>query len=135
MLDLFGKKDVSDELTKKIPYSMKMRFKPYRLLANKNNSVTLILSIKNMSNEPLMTSVVVKTPKPLGFDPTGLGNAREIRIGYLAPGEEKELNVEIYGRLQSPPGDYKLLITAFCHYRDYAHILNSESKKVSLRVV
>ena len=135
ILDLFGKKDVSDELTKKIPYAMKARFNPYRLVANKSNSVMLIASIKNLSKEPLMTSIVVRVPKGLGFDSTVLGTVREIRIGYLAPKEEKDLNIEIFGGIQSRPGEYKILITSFCHYRDYAHIFNSESKKISLRVV
>ena len=135
ILDLFGKKDVSDDITKKSPYTLKVRFNPYRLVANKNNSVNMILVLKNVSKEPLLTSVVIKTPKMLGFDQSGLGNAREIRFGYLPPKEQKEFGVEIFGRVQTKPAEYKLLITAFCHYRDYAHVLNSVSKKVSLRVV
>ncbi|MFH0818055.1 MAG: hypothetical protein V1909_05490 [Candidatus Micrarchaeota archaeon] len=135
ILDLFGKTDVSDDLTKKIPYVMKYRFNPYRLVANKNNSVRLMLTVKNATNEPLMTSVVIKVQMGLGFDQSCLGQVREIRFGNMAPKDEKELDVEIFGKLQTAPGEYKVLITAFSHYRDYAHILNSESKKISLRVV
>jgi hypothetical protein len=135
ILDLFGKKDVSGDITKKSPYTLRVRFNPYRLVANKNNSVNMVLSLKNVTGEPLLTSVVVKAPKLLSFDQMGLGNAREIRFGYLPPKEQKEINVEVFGRVQTPPAEYKMLITAFCHYRDYAHILNSVSKKISLRVV
>lgn len=135
ILDLFGKKDVSDDLTKKIPYAIRYRFNPYRLVANRNNSIMLILNIKNLSSEPLMTSVVIKVPKALGFDQTGLGAVREIRVGNIASKEEKELTAELFGRTQTSPGEYKMLVTAFSHYRDYAHILNSETKKISLRVV
>ncbi|MFH1447967.1 MAG: hypothetical protein ABIG39_03830 [Candidatus Micrarchaeota archaeon] len=135
ILNLFGKKDVSNELTKKMPYALKMRLNPYRLLANKNNNVTLYISIKNISKEPLLTSIVVKVPKKLGFDSICLNNVREIRFGYVPPKETKELGIDIYGSVQTGAQEYKLLVTAFCHYRDYAHILNSVSKKVSLRVV
>ncbi|MFH1447267.1 MAG: hypothetical protein ABIG39_00230 [Candidatus Micrarchaeota archaeon] len=135
ILDLFGKKDVSSDLTKKIPYLIKYRFSPYRLLANQNNSVRLFLDIKNATGEPLMTSVVVKVPKGLGFDQTCLSQAREIRMGNLAPKEEKEIEIDVFGRIGTRSAEYKILITAFSHYRDYAHILNSESKKVGLRVV
>ncbi len=135
IMDLFGKKDVSDDLTKKIPYVMRYRFNPYRLVANRNNSVRLMLTVKNATGEPLMTSVVLKVSKGLGFDESCLGQVREIRFGNVGPKEEKELDVEIFGKLQTQPGEYKVLVTAFSHYRDYAHILNSESKKIGLRVV
>lgn len=133
--DLFGKKDVSADLIKRIPYAIKTRLNPYRLVANKQNSVTLFITLTNASKEPLLTSVVVKVPKKIGFDSSGLSAVREIRLGYLPPKESRELDVEIHGRTQTPAGEYTILINAFCHYRDYAHMLNSEVKKVSLRVV
>ncbi len=133
--DLFGKKDVSDDLMKKMPYALKTRFNPYRLVAKENNSVTLYVTIKNLTKEPLLTSIVIKVPKKLGFDSSGLSAVREVRLGYLPPKESKEIPIEIYGGHRSVAGEYKIYVTAFCHYRDYAHILNSELKKLSLRVV
>ena len=132
---MLGKKDIGDELTKKIPYDLKLRFNPYRLIARKSESVELRITLKNLREERVLTSVVVEAPKNLGFDQTGLAKVREVRLGHMGPLEEKEVVVDIWGNQFTPPGEQPVSVTAFCHYRDYAHILNSERKRIALRVV
>ncbi len=135
LLDMFGKKDIGDELTKKIPYDLKLHFNPYRLIARKSESVELRIALKNLREERVLTSVVVEAPRSLGFDQTGLAKVREVRLGYMGPFEEKEVVVDVWGNQLTAPGEHPISVTAFCHYRDYAHILNSERKRLALRAV
>jgi uncharacterized membrane protein len=135
LLDIFGKKDVGEELVKKVPYSMKLKFHPYRLNANKMESVLLLVELKNLKEEVLLTSVIMELPKNLGFDQTALSNAREIRLGEMKPGEEKELRVEIWGNPRTDEGEYNIKVTAICHYRNYGYLLNAEKKEITLRAV
>jgi len=135
LLDVFGKKDVSDELTKKIPYSIKMTFHPLRMIANKSDSMRMSLKVANRSTEPLLTSIVIQVPKKIGLDQTCLSSVREIRLGELPPGEEKELSVDIYGSTRTDEGSYPVAVTAIAHYRNYAYVLNSEKKTGAVRVI
>lgn len=135
IFNLFGKKDVSTELTKNSPYRIATEWTPYRLYANRKNSCTLSVRIKNVTAEPLLTSMVVELPQPLSFDQTGIAKQREVRIGEMAAGEEKELGVDVYGSVNSDPGDYTISLTAIAHYRDYGHIINAVKKRTSLEVV
>jgi len=134
IFDIFGKKDVRAELTKRAPYSLKVGFHPYRLNANKD-SVRLRIDLKNKTGEPLLTSVVVQVPKILGLDTMGLTQVREVRLGELEPDEEKSVAVDIYSNSKTKEGTYPVHITAISHYRNYAYVINSEKKKTSLRVV
>src|SRR3989344_868477 len=135
ILEMFGKKDVGDALIRKIPYSLKARFNPYRLSLRDKGPVDLLIDLENLRDEePLLTSVVIRVPKQLGLDSMGLNQMREIRLGYLKPEEIKKPRIEIYPTARTKPAIYPILLTAFCHYRDYSHILNSEKKRIELRV-
>ncbi|MEM4390216.1 MAG: hypothetical protein QXG98_06200 [Candidatus Micrarchaeia archaeon] len=135
IFDIFRKKDVGEGPAKGVPFSLRARFSPIRM-SLKDGVVDLHITLKNLMGENVMTSVVVEVPKGLGFDATGLSNTREIRLGYLREKEERELVVPIHGSVvKTPPGEYNVTITAYAHYRDYAHILNSVRKTVSLRVI
>lgn len=134
LLDIFGKKDVSDIVTK-TPYKMKVRFNPYRISSKKSESVDVTIDLENPGDESKLTSVVIALPPQLGFDKTGLNTTREMRLGYLGGRENKEINLTLWGNHKTDKGEYSLKITAYCHYRDYAHVLNSVDQKVSLRVV
>ena len=135
ILDIFGKRDVSSELTKRIPYALKLSFHPYRLSANRSDSSTLRVEIKNLTKEPLLTSIVVRVPKKLGLDQTCLSQIREIRLGELAPGELKNLNIEIYGGTKTDQGSYPIEVTAISHYRNYSYVINYERARATLRAV
>ncbi len=126
---------MSTELTKPSPYRIFTEWTPYNLYANKNNSTMLNLKIKNMTKETLLTSVVVELPQGLGFDTIGVSKQREVRVGELAPDEEKNVGVEVYSSVKSDPGEYTVSLTAIAHYRDYGHVINAVKKRTSLKVI
>lgn len=132
-LDLFGKRD-SGAIVRGVPYSVKLRFLPYRLLVKSGESVGLFIDLKNITKEKLLTSVVVELPEELGFDRTCFAHTRETRLGYVGPDEEKTVRVELWGSHKTKQGEYEILVTVFCHYRDYAHVLNYVKKNAVLRV-
>lgn len=132
---IFGKKDVGEEVTRRPPYAIKTWFLPVRLKAYSSEAVDLYVKLKSAQEEPLLTSIVVEVPKALGVDKTGLAKAKEIRLGYIGAGEEKEVAIPIFGNVTTPPGDYSISLTIFCHYRSYAYILNKMTKSCELRVV
>lgn len=135
ILDLFGKKDVTQEVGRSLPYRIYAEFVPFKLYANRKSSALLLLKLKNLTTEPVLGSVVVSVPKGLSLDETGLSAEKELRLGTLAPGEEKEARADIHGDSGTDRGDYTLNITAFIHYRDYGHVLNAVRKKAILEVV
>ena len=135
MLDIFGKKDVGDELTNKVPYALRLSFHPLRLAANKSDSVRLTVRVENRSREASLTSIVVQVPKQLGLDQTCLSSVREIRLGEIPAGEAKDVHVDVFGSTKTDAGEYNVFVTAIAHFRDYAHKLNSEKKAASIRVV
>jgi uncharacterized membrane protein len=135
LFNIFGKKDVSSELTRNFPYRLFTEWIPYKLYSNKNNSCTLNVKIKNLTKETLLTSIVAELPDPLGFDQTGISKQREVRIGEVAPGDEREVGIEVFGNVNSDPGEYTVTLTAIAHYRDYGHIINAVKKRTSLQVV
>jgi uncharacterized membrane protein len=135
IFNLFGKKDAVSELTKVSPYKLSTEWVPYKLYSNRKSSSTLVVRLKNVTNEILLTSVVAELPKQLGFEAVGLSKEREVRVGELPPGEEREVRLEVYSSMNTDPGDYTLNLTAMAHYRDYGHVLNAVKKRVSLEVV
>jgi uncharacterized membrane protein len=135
MFSLFGKKDVSEELSKQAPYRIMTELVPYKLYANRKSSVMMLIKIKNMTSEPLLSSVVIELPKGISFDEMGLANSKEIRIGELAPNEEKEVKADIFSNSGTEKGEYTVVLTAFAHYRDYGHVLNAMKKRSIIEVV
>lgn len=117
------------------PFTLSIAFRPLRLSARADGSVDLLATVHNVSGMPQMCSLVVEVPKSLGFDGVGLHKTKELRLGQLGPDEQKEAAVTIVGGGQTQPGSYRLQVTAYAHYRDYTHVLNSVSKTVELRVV
>jgi uncharacterized membrane protein len=135
LFSLFGKKDVSADLSKQAPYRIMTELVPYKLYANRKSSVMMLIKVKNMTNEPLLSSIVIELPKGISFDEMGLANTKEIRIGELAPNEEKEVRADIYSNSGTEKGEYTLVLTAFAHYRDYGHVLNAMKKRSIVEVV
>jgi uncharacterized membrane protein len=95
----------------------------------------LIVRVKNMTQEVLLTSVVAELPKQLGFGAVALTKEQEMRLGEVAPDEEKEVRFDVYSTLNSDPGEYTLNLTAIAHYRDYGHVINAVKKRVTVEVV
>ncbi|MGC9099122.1 MAG: hypothetical protein ACP5HW_01065 [Candidatus Micrarchaeia archaeon] len=135
MFNLFGKKDVSDELSKQAPYRIITELVPYKLYANRKSSVMMLVKVKNMTSEPLLSSIVIELPKGISFDEIGLATSKEVRIGEIAPNEEKEVRVDVYSNSGTDKGEYTVVLTAFAHYRDYGHVLNAMKKRSAIEVV
>lgn len=135
IFDLFGKKDVATDLRKQLPYNITTEFVPYKLKANSRGSATLIVNLKNMTQEPVTSSVVVEVPDRVSLDTTGIAREKEVRLGTLAPNESKEAKVEVFSGAGTDKGEYTITITAFIHYRDYAHVLNAMKKRTVVEAV
>ncbi len=135
IFNLFGKKDVASDLTKSSPYKVTTELIPYKLFAKKSSNATLRISIKNMTNEVLLTSVVAELPNNLAFEQMGISRQRELRLGEIAPDEEKETRLDVFSGLNTDNGEYTVTLTAMAHYRDYGHILNAVKKRVTIQVV
>ncbi len=133
---LFGKGESAPEGARGgKSFTLNTSFRPMRLAARSDNSVELIIELQNISGQSQLCSVVVEVPKGLGFDGVGLHKTKELRIGQLPAGETKRISVGLHASSQTPAGNYRIQITAYSHYRDYSHVLNSASKPAELRVV
>jgi uncharacterized membrane protein len=135
LFNIFGKKDSGSELMKGLPFKLVSEWTPYRLYSGKRSSSSLSMRVKNMTKETLLTSVVIQLPDQLSFDEIGVSKEKEMRLGELAPGEEKELRAEVFNNLRADPGEYTVSLTAIAHYRDYGHVLNAIKKKALINVV
>jgi len=135
IFNIFGKKDAASDLTSVPPYRLSAEMVPYKIYANRNSSATMVVKLANNTNEILLTSLVAELPSQLGFDELGVSKQKEVRIGEIAPHEEKELRLEVYGGLNSDPGEYTVALTAIAHYRDYGHVLNAVKKRTVVNVV
>ena len=128
---LFGKKQVPPFSA--AIYSLSVSLHPLRLPARRPDYVKLDLTVRNAFDRPLLTSVVLRVPKELGFDQSAISHEREIRLGELAGGESKNMRVLLYGTSRTGPGTYKVEVFALSHYRDYSYVLNEVRKTVELR--
>ena len=134
IFDIFKKKE---EASGKggMPFSVKTSISPVRMTAHKINSIDLSLKIKNLLSEASLTSIMIQVPKELGLDQIGIAKAKEMRLGYLSKGEEKEIVIPIWGNVTTGPGEYKINVELVCHYRTYAYVQNSVKVRIELRVV
>jgi hypothetical protein len=135
ILDIFGKKEVADELSGKVPFMIRTEFTPYRLKSKERSTVSFNINLKNLTGEPVMSSVVVELPRQLSFDSIGASKQKEVRLGTMAKDEEKSTSIDIFSGTGTDSGTYTITLTAFIHYRDYAHVINEVRKRVVLEVV
>lgn len=135
ILDIFGKKDSANDIVKGPPFSVTTELVPYRLYAKKNSSATLHVTLKNLTKDVLLTSVVAELPGKIGFDEMIMSKQKELRLGEIPPGEQKEVKLTLYTSLGSDAGEYTATLTAIAHYRDYGHVLNAVKKRISINLV
>ena len=135
IFNLFGKKDAGNELIKGSPYRISSEWVPYKLYSGRRSSAMLIVKVKNATKEILLTSIILELPQQLGLDDVGMIKERELRIGDISPGEERELKFDVYGGIKTDPGEYTVTLTAMAHYRDYGHVINAVKKRTTLSVV
>ncbi|MBI2445763.1 hypothetical protein HYV43_05225 [Candidatus Micrarchaeota archaeon] len=127
--DIFSKKVVKGGL-----YDLQCELHPFRLAKYKNDGVDLEISLQNLHDQPLLTSITITVPRVLGMDRTGISHEREIRLGELAPGQTKRFKVGVFSNQKSAPGTYPVDVFASAHYRDYGHVLNQVRKRLPIRV-
>ncbi len=135
IFDIFGKKDAAADITKGSPFLISTELVPYRLYSRRNSSATLIVRVRNVTKDILLTSVVAELPNRLGFDEMVMSRQREMRVGEMQPNEQKEVKFNVYGGVGSDAGEYTLRLTTIAHYRDYSHVLNAVKKQIPISVV
>ncbi len=135
IFDLFGKKNVSEDLSKKTPFILTTEFVPYHIKSKEKNSCAVNIKIKNTTPEPVLSSIIIELPKQLSFDAMGISKQKELRIGNIGPNEEKFSSIDVYGGLATDKGNYTITFTAFIHYRDYAHVINEMRKRSILEAI
>ena len=131
--NLMGKKEAPAR--EGLPFNVSTSLRPVRLNARKENCLELLVTVANASDAPLMMSMAVEVPKPLGFENVSIAKIKEIRIGELAAQAEKTVSFSLCANSQTPAGTYSALLTVSQHYRDYSHVLNYAKKSVEVRVV
>jgi uncharacterized membrane protein len=134
LLSIFRKKE-SAQNDGKLPFMIGTEFSPYKLYANKRSAASLSIRLKNLKSEPVMASVHIGLPKNISFSEMGLSKEKEIKLGTMNANEEKEVRSEVLGDIGTDTGTYTITVTAYEHYRDYDHVLNSVSKRITLEVV
>jgi hypothetical protein len=135
LLNIFGKKDSAADITKGPPFSVATELVPYRLYAKKSSSATLVVRVRNLTKDVLLTSVVAEAPNKIGFDEMLVAKQKEVRVGELQPQEVKEVKFNLWSSVGSDAGEYTLTLTTIAHYRDYAHVLNAIKKKITVDIV
>ncbi len=131
--NLMGKKEAPAR--EGLPFNVSTSLRPVRLNARKENCLELLVTVANASDAPLMMSMAVEVPKPLGFENVSIAKIKEIRIGELAAQAEKTVSFSLCANSQTPAGTYAAQLTVSQHYRDYSHVLNYAKKSVEVRVV
>ena len=135
MLDELLGKEEEKPIKAGLPFNITTSLRPVRLNARKDNCLEVLVTIKNVTDAPVMASVSAEVPKSLGFENVGLAKIKEIRIGELPAHKEKTLSFSVCANFQTAPGNYSVLVTVNHHYRDYSHVLNYAKKTVEVRAV
>ncbi|MFA5381693.1 MAG: hypothetical protein WC356_00880 [Candidatus Micrarchaeia archaeon] len=117
------------------PLTINTQFRPYRLNAHKNETVDLIVIVKNNDSKKNLISVVGKCPDKLGFGSPGLSKTEQKKLGELNPGEERTVVFKVQGNSNTSANDYPIGLLVYSHFRDYEHIENAAKKIVTLRAV
>ena len=131
--NLMGKKE--EPARAGLAFNISTALRPVRLAAKKDCCLELLVTIKNVTGSPVMTSVSVEIPKALGFENLGITKIKEIRMGEVPPQKEKTVSFSLCSSFQTAPGVYSVMLTVNHHYKDYQHVLNYAKKSVEVRAV
>lgn len=130
IFNFFGKKPTEH----KIAFTLRAELHPYRLVANTSDFVDLEISIANNSSEQILSSLMIKVPKGLGFEQSAISQEKQMHLGVLVAKEVKKLKLRLYGTTRTAKGVYSIHLHVFSHYKDYDHVLNEIRKTMDLRV-
>jgi hypothetical protein len=132
--DILGSKEAPAKAG--LPFNITTALRPVRLVARKDSCLELLVTVKNVSEGPIMVSVSTELPKALGFDGMGLTKIKEVRLsGELAPQKDKTISFSLCSSSQTAAGTYSVQVVVNHHYRDFSHILNYAKKSVEVRVI
>ncbi len=126
-----GKKDENSSK----PITMTTQFKPYRLNAYKNESIDLVVVVKNNDSKANLISIMAKCPNNLGFGSTGINKTEQKRIGEVPSGGERTVIFKVHGNSNTGPNEYPMGVLVYSHFRDYDHVENAVRKMITLRAV
>ncbi|MEM0437741.1 MAG: hypothetical protein QXU54_00395 [Candidatus Micrarchaeia archaeon] len=118
-----------------VPYDLKVELSPLRLKKGDERPVTMKIRVKNLEQQENLTSILVEIPSTVGFDKTGFVSRKEIRVGNIAPNEEKVFDVDLFSHQKTNTGSYVIRVIANKHYRGYSHVFANAVKEVTLRIV
>ncbi|MEM2908948.1 MAG: hypothetical protein QW590_02245 [Candidatus Bilamarchaeaceae archaeon] len=135
-----GKKEEESKVSGKIlakPFNISLSFTPLRLEANRSNSISLNINVKNLTSEPQLVSVDVLLPQNavLGFEQSCINKSIEKRLGEIRAGESASVSIPIWGSSQTKPGEYEVAVTAYAHYIGYDKVLTYTKTKTKFRAV
>ena len=133
LLNIFKKSDEGSGSA--LPYMVKTELVPYKLYSNSKGSTLLSVTLKNITDEEILSSVAVAVPKQLSLDETGISKQKEAKLGSIGPNQELNAKFMIYGDVGTEKGNYTISITAFINHNNYAYVINSLTKKQIIQVV
>ncbi len=134
---MFGLDDSDFSQDGDAPVKMSLYFHPIRLSALKKNYVDLVITLRNTSNERKLLSIDVNLPRncQIGLDETAITKSTEERVGWINPGEVKELAIRMWANVNTKQDVVPVKVTAYLHYLNYNKVLSKLEKSVSLRIV
>ncbi len=133
IFDVFKKSD--EGAGPRSPYFVGISVTPYRLHANRRDSVMVTVNVRNLTKDPLMTSVEMELPSGLSFDDIGMVRKKLFKLDSLDPGKEKEVKANVLGNVKTDKGDYTMNVVTTAHFRDYDHVVNAVRKTHTLGVL
>lgn len=116
---------------------MKAWFVPLHAFKNRDEKVSLIISVNNKTpTEKLISLEASIDPKAfLGFNTTCTHKRVEKKLGILKPGETRQEHFTIYSTSQTKEGEYNVHVNATIHYLDYDKIEDQIKKSLRFKVV
>lgn len=116
---------------------MKARFVPLHAFKNRDEKVSLIVSVSNKTpTEKLISLEASIDPKAfLGFNATCTHKRAEKKLGMLKPGETREEHFTVYSTSQTKEGEYDVHVNMSIHYLDYDKIEDQIKKSLKFKVI
>ncbi|RLG22014.1 hypothetical protein DRN74_01215 [Candidatus Micrarchaeota archaeon] len=115
---------------------LKLRLKPIRIIIKQRQPAILDICIKNAGELSALVSLKAKLSQQLSFDRGGLIREERRRIGYIKPGMEKHVPLNVFARPTAEEGFGEIMVAAFEHEDDrYDKVKETVSAKTELRLL
>lgn len=110
-------------------------FNPIRAVVGQKIPVMLEIRIRNDYPDSKLASLLVKTPFSLGFDSVGLFRETRRRVGYIKPGIEKIVPIQLFPKVNIKEGSYNVDVKVYSHGDRYDKTDKEFPVNTSLRVI